>query len=131
MKPPEDIKKGHECCASGSCLGCPYKTVDHCVTKKNNDVKAYINTLECMVLQEQAKTHLTFLENENLRSKISQVEQERDAVMAYLKEAGCEHCKHAPSPNDVYIRNECCDCVRHCNFEWRGVCAENTEEDSK
>lgn len=50
-------------------------------------------------------------------------------MLLALKEVGCGMCKHAPSQDEIYIHSECLDCVRQCNFEWRGVCPENTKED--
>lgn len=85
LKTPEEVKKGQECCANGSCLGCPYRLEKHCVTKKNNDVILYIRQTES--------------ENDDLKSRLAQAEREKDAAVAELRLLeDCENCKH---------RNEC------------------------
>ena len=51
-------------------------------------------------------------------SRLAQVERERDALMAYVPH-NCYSCKHEETRYK---------CGRPCNWEWRGVCAENTKE---
>lgn len=114
-KTPEEIKKGLENCSDSKndcCNGCPYDVGEKgncaiCITMVTSDALAYIQHLE---------------------SRLAQAERERDAMLLALKEVGCGVCKHAPHEDDIYIHNECYDCVRQCNFEWRGVCPENTKE---
>ena len=113
MRTHEEIKKGLLHCWEDGCADCPYYDdcglADH-FTQIARDSLAYIQQLE---------------------SRLAQVERERDAMLLDLKEIGCGVCKHAPSENDIYIHNKCHDCVKQCNFEWRGVCPENTEEEEK
>lgn len=60
-----------------------------------------------------------------LESRIAQVERERDAAEADLRlYAGCKVCKFG----DLKFPNDCMDCIRMCNWQWRGVCPENTKE---
>lgn len=116
-KTPEEIKKGMECCGKGSCLGCPYRKEEHCITKKNDDVNAYIQQLE---------------------SLLTQAERERDAAVADLSN-GCAYCKYAELG---FKDSPCDDCLqrggkhpwspmKRTKFEWRGVCPENTKEDAE
>lgn len=77
---------------------------------------------------------------EDLESRLAQVERERDAAVADLeKYKGCGTCKFQDVQfecDDYQSCHECdnadCPCygisVDNC-WQWRGVCAENTEED--
>lgn len=112
-KTPEEIKKGHECCASGSCLGCPYRREKHCVTQMKGDVNAYIQQLE---------------------SRLAQAERERDALIKHVQ-GKCHACKHARG----YPNKGMCSGCKHTfhakrestdNWQWRGVCPENTKEET-
>lgn len=62
-----------------------------------------------------------------LKSRLAQVERERDAAIADLKlYAGCKVCKHG----DFKFPKECMDCGDETNYwQWRGVCPENTKEE--
>lgn len=123
MKPPELIKKGLECCGRANCDGCPYDF--DCETPYEacaRDALAYIRLLE---------------------SRLAQVERERDAAVNDLEQsAPCFACYH-------FMRNKgackggmrCCDEQFKASiglteydgpeWKWRGVCAENTEEETK
>ena len=63
---------------------------------------------------------------DQLKSRLAQVERERDAAVADLKlYAGCKVCKHG----DFKFTSECMDCsYDNNNWQWRGVCPENTKE---
>lgn len=123
MKTPEEIKKGLEC---GFCHECPYdddeqETVEECARQVHKDAIAYIQHLE---------------------SRLAQAERERDAAVRDVEEADdglCCHCKNRDLAAQCDYSGEChlcdnVDCPCHpenCRWEWRGVCAENTEEESK
>ena len=73
-------------------------------------------------------------------SRLAQVERERDAAVADLKDSGdCRYCKNLDLSDNCGFGNcctcendkcPCCKCDRkNDHFEWRGVCAENTKED--
>lgn len=60
-------------------------------------------------------------------SGFEQVARERDAAIADLKEelrnqsviSLCENCRCMPDGD--YIPNDCMGCVNGCNWQWRGV----------
>ena len=110
MKTPEEIKKGLECCSNEtveSCAECPYKT--------NDDHSAI-----CIV-------HLT----KDAKVMLAQAERERDAAVRDLQKISfCEDCKHLGKSKK---RNPCRECQENYkekpNWQWRGVCEENTKEE--
>lgn len=56
-----------------------------------------------------------------LLDKIKQLEAERDDLLEGMKQAmGCRACKHYDDDAE-YVGNECMDCSKYCNWEWRGV----------
>lgn len=57
---------------------------------------------------------------QQLESRLAQAERGRDALMAYVPH-NCYSCKHEETRYE---------CGRPCNWEWRGVCPENTKEDA-
>lgn len=60
-------------------------------------------------------------QNAELLEKIKQLELERDAMKKTIKEYfGCEQCKHFVDEAE-YVSNDCMDCVRRSNWEWRGA----------
>lgn len=126
-KTSDEIKKGLKCCSKiEGCKngGCSYYDLGSgsiCIPAMTGDALAYIQQLESDNDAKQKRI-------EELESRLAQVERERDAAVEFLKKVGCEFCKHAPSPNDSYISNECFDCVNNSNFELRGVCPEAPKE---
>lgn len=69
MKPPEDIKKGLDCCQTiVRCSICPYHDIGNivaeCTAQLSENALAYIKKLE---------------------SRLAQVEREREAVLEELK----------------------------------------------
>ena len=75
---------------------------------------------------------------EELESRLAQVERERDAAVHDLKLADrvdCDFCKHQyggctyDGCQDCSKPCPCGNCRNSSNYEWRGVCAENTEEE--
>lgn len=103
MKTPEEIKKGLECCSISH---------DYCGTEC--PYNCYANGSAKLSLLKDALAY------------IQQLEREKDAAVADLRiYAGCKVCKFG----DLKFPNDCMDCIRMCNWQWRGVCAENTKED--
>lgn len=108
---PDEIKKGLNCNNIDNCNECPYDGLD-CAKHVDQDSLAYIQQLE---------------------SRLAQVERERDALMYYAK--GCcttcafrDDCaKHDLNDSSPYgARWYYGDCE---DWEWRGVCPENTKEE--
>jgi hypothetical protein len=117
MKTPEEIKKGLEQCAeTETCEHCHYH--DDCMevfrnTPLTKDALAYIQQLE---------------------SRLAQVERERDGAVSDISRASaflCRACRKNDWPNCEAGRNNLdSDDVIECDdFEWRGVCTENTKEE--
>ena len=141
-KTSDEIKKGLKCCSKiEGCKngGCSYYDLGSgsiCIPAMTGDALAYIQQLESTVSQvikalcgkENATLDEILQAANQLKSRLAQAERERDAAVEFLKKVGCEFCKHAPSPNDSYISNECFDCVNNSNFELRGVCPEAPKE---
>lgn len=107
MKTPYEIKKGLECCTHGTCIDCPYAH-DGCTSNMEK-----IDALEY----------------------IQQLEKERSALLADLREADmadCAHCAHY-IPVGVQCEGEgdclecdlkncvCNECLDNSNWKWRGV----------
>lgn len=123
MKPPEEIKKGLAACSADECHGqhegCTYQDQFFCTMRMCGDALAYIQQLE---------------------SRLAQVERERDAAVSELKiEEDCYNCKHNyDCKHDGHGYRKCSECGEcpcskcesgESQYEWRGVCAENTEEE--
>lgn len=121
MKTPEETKKGLECANNCSengmtCRGCPYLG-ENC-SALHPDALAYIQQLEATV-SEKEKVIAELLE------KIEQLQRERDAAVNDIK---C-----VISAPEAFL-NDCVVCkykyrpiCESCEWEWRGVCPENTE----
>lgn len=123
MKSPDEIKKGLFCCWEDGCATCPYD--DDCTMEAN--------------FEQLAKDALAYIQQ--LESRLAQVERERDAAVADLKDSGdCRYCKNLDLSDNCGFGNcctcendkcPCCKCDRkNDHFEWRGICAENTKEDA-
>ena len=66
---------------------------------------------------------------DQLKNRLAQVERERDAAVHDLyANDKCIVCKQELFGDGSYIQNACFNCVKWCNFKWRGVCEENTKE---
>ena len=68
-----------------------------------------------------------------LKSRLAQVERERDAAVRDLQKISfCEDCKHLGKSKK---QNPCRECQENYkekpNWQWRGVCPENTKEETK
>lgn len=118
MKTPDEIKKGLAC-DTQRCDGCPYDEIIECGVAVQEDALAYIQQLE---------------------SRLAQAERERDAAVRDMHKAVvCDACKHdrpfnSNCKNDFdceYCKSPCMcqSCHLGSNYEWRGVCAENTMEE--
>lgn len=124
MRTPEVIKKGLECCVAKpngltvkDCdIECPYFHEGvFCKNALHGDVKRIIQQLE---------------------SRLAQTERERDAAVSDISRASaflCRACRKNNWPNCGAGRNnlEPDDVIGCDDFEWRGVCDENTKEATK
>jgi hypothetical protein len=119
MKTPEEIKKGLQHCSvpdTGTCVYCPYDDghVD-CAKDKNVDALAYIQQLE---------------------SRLAQVERERDAALKDIANT-CWSCANA-QPHQLskflyscpYLKGKAGVRTQCEHWQWRGVCPENTKEET-
>ena len=125
MKTPEEIKRGLEACGSDECHGhhtdCPYEDDLLCTMHICGDARAYIQQLENHIGE--------FTEN------VAQLEKERNALLADLRDADmleCAHCAHyIPVGAQCEGEGDCLECdYKNCacngcwgnsNWEWRGV----------
>lgn len=112
MKTPEEIKSD-----AATCLTLPpHAMCDRFELNKKckGDCRYVIKELYDLVLHYE--------------SRLAQVERERDAAVEALDEIRqCKFCKHYTKK---LWEEPClsCDLQRKTNYEWRGVCAENTKE---
>ena len=112
MKTPEEIKKGLELCSVGNmreCMQCPYPIGFECFEQPMKDALAYIQQLE---------------------SRLAQVERERDAAVKDCSRFPCATCSDKENGDLCHHCNVCRDTTR-TNYEWRGVCPENSKEENK
>lgn len=158
MKTPDDIKKGLEICTTDgvSCTECPY--CDVCVayggkTDVDVDALAYIQQLEADLQYTVDAANIMKDEALKLEQRLAQVERERDAAVVDIRNAKwmlCHVCKNYYRP-DPAVRHYACkefgdfsdflnpsdfaeeeyDFPSLCGkFKWRGVCPENTKEET-
>ena len=112
MKTLDETKKGLGFCGvlDGDCENCPYDDGPQllCVDRLRKDALAYIQQLE---------------------SRLAQVERERDAAVSDLETVigfsaivnlDCEFCKYEDIP-----------ACEECDWQWRGVCPENSKEEDR
>lgn len=127
-KTPEEIKKGLECRARAYNGMCQYACSSCDVYVDGRFSEIFRNAI---VLIQQ------------LESSLAQVERERDAMsydMHQLQGALCAYCKNLYRPKDaLHVTcsvfgdgyGDSADSPLICgSFKWRGVCEENTKEDS-
>lgn len=136
MKTPEEIKKGLSCrvdntegCFESVCTYSKgYCLPDFC-TEMRSDALAYIQQLEADT-SRLTDTIRSLTEQLNAaHDETAKAMRGRDALMPFV-EGRCETCaflddcsKHDGDPNGQYVRwYEDCE-----DWEWRGVCPENTE----
>lgn len=114
MKSPEEIKKGlKQCCDTGvGCSGCPYY----------NDCHDPFDTV--ISVEEDAIAYI-----EKLETRLAQVERERDAAVKDCSRFPCATCSDKENGDLCHNCNVRKDTTR-TNYEWRGVCEENTKEDA-
>lgn len=63
---------------------------------------------------------------ESLSAELEQVKRERDAAVEDLRKVClatevCFCCKSRNTDYTEYVSNDCMDCIKHCNWQWRGV----------
>ena len=108
MKTPEEIKKGLECCQTiVRCSICPYHDIGdivaECTAQLSGDALDYIQRLESTVSQvrkalcgkENATLDKILQAVGQLKSRLSQVERERNAMVSTLSDAAyCADCMY-------------------------------------
>lgn len=100
MKTPDEIKLGLEkCIGIASCDSCDYQD------------KAVRFPFCAQYLMIDAKQY------------IRQLEAERDALIDALRKTDhdCDYCKHRMLEDTDDVPCVCHDCIRNCNWEWRGL----------
>ena len=100
------------------------------VIKKNQErlESTYSQVKKALCGKENASWVEVLEATDQLKSRLAQVEMERDAAENDLRlYAGCKVCEHG----DFKFTPECMDCSSdNNNWLWRGVCRENTKEGS-
>lgn len=120
MKTPDEIKKGLFCCWEDGCATCPYD---------------YYCTMEAH-FEQLAKDSLDYINQ--LESCLAQVERERDGMATFIKSidplsfsiipVACRCCKNH---DGNFTKDKCAFCQTYgtnANWEWRGLCEENTHD---
>ena len=124
-----------------------YLSVQKALTKNNPILRAYPLQIEstysqvskALCCKENATPAEILQAVDQLKSRIANVELERDAAIKDLSYS-CQYCKHI-SCDDDDDGSPCKDCFQRkdgilfapmvrVHFEWRGVCPENTKEES-
>ncbi len=129
MKTPDTIKNGLAYCSGNNdkCNGCPYNTDNEdyenkCLDELIVDALTYIQQLESDNESKQKRI-------DELESRLAQVERERDALNHDLTACFVRPTKMCRVCANVKT-TICNMCERGDCFKWRGVCEENTKEDS-
>ena len=119
---PEEIKKAHECCFDMICYEgeCAYEsernnwTKGGCFNKRGRDALEYIQKLENQIGE--------------LTEMVEQLEKERNALLADLRDADsveCNHCAHYKCDGHCWGCGSedcpCKTCLKDSNWKWRGV----------
>ena len=160
MKTPEEIKKGLECCGTTIAEGrrttcnaqCPYINEGiFCRNVLHGDTESYIVQLELYFSQISralcGKESATICEAldavSQLKSRLAQVERERDAAVNDLESVDEKYetlksmiddvtFNHEPYSLYLDFRSAADAIVEHEHADvWRGVCPENTKEEGK
>lgn len=142
MKTPEEIKKRLSCFtkqANGTCelvCGiCEAYSPGYSLTAACTDAIAYIQQHEAELKSYKAEAGVAQRALESARQELETVKRERDAAVSDL-ECGneCYSCKYRDNRANCDQDESCyncrldCPCATFkCNWEWRGVCQENTE----
>lgn len=136
MKTPDEIKKGLECCSEKyPCSVCPFNLPNNfsgrCIKNAMLDAFALIQQLEAdNSRKDDTIRSLTELLNA-AHDETSAVKRERDAAVESLR-GDCRECKYLLASGS---KEPCASCphwqdtvhLNKSNWEWRGVCPENTE----
>lgn len=135
VRTPEDVKKGlQHCKGANPCAGCTYDRRDfpQCIIRLQSDALSLIQQLEAN--HSKVKAELKRLTQNHIEDMkiICNLERERDAAVADLDiNHKCDICAHVDCQWDEYPCSSCLhsDPVDNVssNFEWRGICPENTE----
>lgn len=145
MKTPDEIKKGLLCCSHSDmpCSECPYDGIcntdsgetpeDDAVGLIDQLLSSYSQVSKALCGKENATLEEVLHAVSQLKSRLAQVERERDAavhdltLMAWNADEGiaCIVCG-----SDSPLRCEYCKNRPEEAFIWRGVCEKNAKEDS-
>lgn len=140
MKTPDEIKRGLICCSHSElpCSECPYDGL--CNTDSGqtpeDDAVALIDKLQSTYSQvskalcgkEKATLDELLQAVSQLKSRLAQVERERDAAVSDILYV--LHTKGTIDAECLICNMEKPDCKWECEkANWRGVCAENSKED--
>lgn len=146
MKTPDEIKQGLLCCSHSdmSCSECPYDGICNTDSGETPEDDAAVLIDHLLTIYSQVSKALCDKENADLeellqavsqvKNRLAQVERERDAAEHDLHlladgEGACNVCArfdegYIPTPPHCrYALDDDC-------FRWRGVCEENTKEES-
>ena len=134
MKTPEEIKKGLERCQLDKellfvdCSHCPYyMDTAHCDLVLHADTLTYIQQLEAELKSYKAEAGVAQRALESARQELAAVKRERDAAVIALH-GNCEECRHEESIKCAScIFNKDAWNIHDDNWQWCGVCPENTE----
>lgn len=125
-KTPEEVKKWLDYCfGANPCADCLYDKRDfpHCVRRLLGDA---------------------LVGYQHIESRLAQAEREKQALLHDMKHVApveiCEACAHSKLESKCEENDFNCDkCPEDCpcktcrdcreNFQWRGICADNTKED--
>ena len=92
---------------------------------------SYSQISKALCGKENATFEELFEAASQVKSRLDQVERERDAAISDLRHAAdCDTCKHQILNGGWYVSNNCMDCSHGSSYEWRGACPENTKEET-
>lgn len=107
-----------------------------------DQLTARIEGLEFGLQLEKQRTEETVAILKETQEQLAQVEREKEAAVRDLEDAVDGHCRYCKN-NDLESQcdytgechvclNEDCPChERNCHWQWRGVCPENTKEETE
>ena len=114
MKTPEEIKKGLE--------------IEISVHYHLPNPEPRLTPREFMYMEQLHSDALAYIQQ--LESRLAQVERERDAAIRDCARFPCRTCDDKENGDLCHNCNVRKDTTR-TNYEWRGVCEENTKEEEK
>lgn len=110
---------------------CPFLKEDIHISPKLGKLQSTISQLSKALCGKENSTLDEILQAANqVKSRLAQVERERDAAFADINRC-CGTCKHFQNEEDDCDAEECIGSGSYnepSGWEWRGVCAQNTEE---